>query len=104
MTILERVKVRLGNEVVADDVLNELIATAKDRLTLRLNVEELPNQFASIVVDVVVKMYRRTYYEGISSENAGNISTSFVDDVLSEYAAEIESYRKAHKIGMVKFI
>nr|DAP21290.1 MAG TPA: PORTAL PROTEIN, 15 PROTEIN, HEAD PROTEIN, VIRAL INFECTION, TAILED.2A [Caudoviricetes sp.] len=104
MTILERVKVRLGNEVVADDVLNELIATAKDRLTLRLNVEELPSQFVSIVVDVVVKMYRRTYYEGISSENAGNISTSFVDDVLSEYADEIEIYRKAHKIGMVKFI
>lgn len=53
----------------------------------------LPNLFESICVDAVVKMYRRTYYEGISSEGAANISTTFVDDVLSEYAQEIGDWK-----------
>ena len=39
-------------------------------------------------------MHRRAYYEGITSEGAANISTTFVDDVLSEYADEIALYRE----------
>ena len=52
-----------------------------------------PNLFESICVDAVVKMYRRTYYEGISNEGAANISTTFVDDVLAEYAQEIGDWK-----------
>ncbi len=38
-------------------------------------------------------MVRRTYYEGITSEAVANINTSFVDDILAEYAGEIEDWR-----------
>ena len=41
-------------------------------------------------------MWRRTYYEGISSEGASNITTSFVEDILAEYDGEIEDYKDAH--------
>lgn len=108
MAILERVKTRL-DENVSDDVLNELIQTISDRLCLRLNENELPVLFESICVDAVVKMYRRTYYEGISSEGTDGFSTSFIDDILSEYSEEIYDYKnsKANQNGsgrVVKFL
>ncbi len=92
MAILERIKIRL-DEKVSDDILNELIQTVSDRLCLRLGTIELPSLFESICVDASVKMYRRTYYEGINSEGTDGFSTSFVDDVLSEYSQEISDYK-----------
>lgn len=93
MEMLERVKKRISDAMLKDEVLEEYISTISDRLCLRLGVGALPNLFESICVDAVVKMYRRTYYEGISSEGAANISTTFVDDVLSEYAQEIGDWK-----------
>ena len=92
--MLERVKLRLEGETVSDDVLSELIQTITDRLILRLGASDLPETFNSIVVDATVKMYRRLYYEGISSENVSNLSTSFIEDILNEYSAEISTWKE----------
>lgn len=92
MTLLERVKLRL--EDTEDNLLNELLTTVKDRLCIRLGVMELPTIFESICVDATVKMYRRLYYEGITSEGTDGLSTSFVDDVLAEYSEEITSWKE----------
>lgn len=95
MELIERVRKRIPDtEEVTNDVLEEYISTVSDRLCLRLGVDFLPRPFESACVDAVVKMHRRAYYEGISSEGAANITTSFVDDILSEYAEEIERYRE----------
>ena len=92
--MVERVRHRIPEEEVSRDVLNEYIRIVSDRLCLRLGEDILPALFESICVDAVVKMHRRAYYEGIASEGTANISTSFVDDVLSEYADEIALYRE----------
>lgn len=92
--MLERVKLRLEGETVSDEVLSELIQTITDRLILRLGASDLPETFNSIVVDATVKMYRRLYYEGISSENVSNLSTSFIEDILNEYSAEISTRKE----------
>lgn len=96
-TILERVKTRLVNIKTEDETLKEYIKTVYDRLCLRLKTDNLPDVFYSVCVDAVVKMYNRIYYEGISSESGGNISTSFVEDILNEYNLEIESYLSLKK-------
>ena len=44
--------------------------------------------------DVVVKLVRRWNYEGIASEGADTLSTSFVEDVLAEYDDEFAAYRE----------
>lgn len=91
--LLSRLKVRLPNTDLADGQLTELLNTISDRLCLRLGADELPARFQSICVDATVKMVRRIYYEGISSESVANISTSFVDDVLAEYEDDISSWK-----------
>lgn len=93
--LLARLKVRLPDTALSDEQLTEYLNTISDRLVLRLGAEALPAAFQSICVDAAVKMVRRTYYEGISTESVTNISTSFVDDILSEYEAEISGYLDA---------
>lgn len=91
--LLQRLKTRLPDTELTDEQLIEYLQTMSDRLCLRLGVELLPALFSSICVDATVKMVRRTYYEGISSEGVANISTSFVDDILAEYAGEIGDWK-----------
>lgn len=106
MELIERVQLRLQGENPDTALLQELISTASDRLCIRLGEGSLPALFESICVDAVVKMYRRMYYEGISSENGGNLSTSFVEDILNEYAEEIDGWnsRKANTSGSGKVV
>lgn len=107
MEVLERVKTRLVNEetLPSDTLVIEMVTTITDRLKLRLGAEKVPDAFNSIVVDAVVKMFRKQQFEGITSENTANISTSFVDDVLSEYAIEIDEYKNNRdKERIVKFL
>lgn len=91
--LLTRLKTRLPDTELTDDELLEYLSTIKDRLCLRLGAEDLPPLFGSVCVDATVKMIRRIYYEGISSEGVANISTSFVDDILAEYASEIGDWK-----------
>ena len=97
MTILGRIRLRIPDTEEAPDAqLQNYIDTITDRLCLRLGTEALPSVFETICADAVVKMWRRTYYEGISSEGASNITTSFVEDILSEYDGEVQFYKDAH--------
>ena len=94
MSLLERVKTRLSDETVSDILLNEYLQTIRDRLALRLAENTVPDIFESVVVDAAVKMHRRAYYEGISSESGATLSASFVDDILNEYQNEIDGWLK----------
>ena len=93
--LLTRLKVRLSNTDLTDEQLTEYLQTMSDRLCLRLGAETLPPLFYSVCVDASVKMVRRIYYEGISTEGVANISTSFVDDILSEYSDEISDWKNS---------
>ena len=107
--IVDRIKIRLEGEEVqpTDALLAEMTQTATDRVCLRMGVDTMPAAFESIAVDVVVKMFRRQSFEGISSEGvSGTINTSFVDNVLKEYDAEFERFLDSKKNGrrVVRFL
>lgn len=103
---LNRVKTRLKGDDVDDVILKDYIKTLEDRICLRLSVSALPDAFISVVVDGAVKMYRRRWYEGIESENDEGLSSSFVDDVLSEYEPEFTTYleNKRQESKVVRFL
>lgn len=93
MNLLARLKLRLPDAQLSDEQLQEYLKTVSDRLCLRLGVEMLPALFESVCIDATVKMIRRIYYEGIASEGVANLSTSFVNDILAEYANEISDWK-----------
>ncbi|MFR1698793.1 MAG: hypothetical protein ACLSU9_11015 [Anaerovoracaceae bacterium] len=97
--LLARLKIRLPQTELTETQLEEYIVTVSDRLCLRLGADSLPPLFGSVCVDATVKMIRRIYYEGISSEGVANISTSFVDDILAEYDDEISDWKNKQAAG-----
>ncbi|MGL4284570.1 phage head-tail connector protein [Eubacterium aggregans] len=105
MALLERLKLRLPKDETAlqDDELLEYITTATDRVNLRLGTTALPQLMESIVVDVAAKLLRRRYYEGIRGEGVDSLSTSFVENVLSEYEAEFTRYLSG-RAKVVRFL
>ena len=90
MTVLERVKVRIPE--AKSDILEELVSSATDRILLRIGKDELPAKLETIVVEIVTKMYRKMYYEGISSESADTLNVTFVEDIFAEYEEEIKRW------------
>ena len=95
MDNLSRLILRAG-DVFDETLLEDLLQTVTDRICIRLGVQALPAEFNSIAVDAAVKAVRRIEYEGLSSESAAEISSSFVGDILAEYDAEIGRYRQDH--------
>lgn len=93
MAVLDRVKLRLP-EANDDTMLEELIQTATDRINLRVKQHTFPTVLESILVEIVVKMYRRKYYEGISSESADTLNVSFYEDIFAEYEGEFNNWIK----------
>jgi hypothetical protein len=94
MQVVERVLLRLRSESVDTEVIEDYAKIITDRLCLRLGVDTLPKTFEGIAADATVKLYRRAYFEGISSEGTEGLTTSFVADILSEYDAEISAYKE----------
>ena len=90
MAVLERVKVRIPE--AKEGVLEELVTSATDRILLRIGKDELPAKLETIAVEIVTKMYRKMYYEGISSESADTLNVTFVEDIFAEYEEEIKRW------------
>ena len=90
MAVLERVKVRIPE--AKEGVLEELVTSATDRILLRIGKDELPTKLETIAVEIVTKMYRKMYYEGISSESADTLNVTFVEDIFAEYEEEIKRW------------
>lgn len=86
----ERLKIRLPD--ASEDVLGELLQTAVDRILLRVREDVLPPVLDSIAVDATVKLYRRLYFEGIQTEKADTLNTTFFEDILAEYDHELHAY------------
>lgn len=107
--LVERVEVRYldDEQKPSEEKILEALQTIHDRLAIRLDVAEVPERGASIVVAAAIKSLRLMGYEGSTSESAGDggsISNSFVEDVLAEFQVEIDAlYKSLHRSG-VKFL
>lgn len=104
--LLQRIRNRINDEAATTETLSEIAQTVSDRVCLRSGTTSVPDLFNSIVVDASVKLYRRTYYEGVSSENDDGTTTSFVNDILEEYNAEFEQYKQNQSAStdVIKFL
>lgn len=104
--IEKRIECRMTGELCDKAVMGEISQTVLDRICIRLgisNEQEFPALFYGVCAEASVKAYRRRYYEGIQSEStSGVFSDTFVEDILSEYEKEFETYRNGNDVGSSK--
>jgi len=99
MEIIDRVLLRLQDDEPDKELVDELVQTAKDRILLRVgstDTKQFPESLETIAVEVTVKAWRRQYFEGITSEGVDSINTSFVQDILAEYATELDMWKSTN--------
>lgn len=84
MTLLERVKVRLGiADTSKDDLLSELIMSAKEYVVTfcnRAGMEDIPASLDGIIIKMVVIDYNKIGSEGLKSESYAGASYNYSDD------------------------
>lgn len=106
--IFKSVKELINEEdsTISDERIFHWCKTVESRLNLRLGTNELPYEFEHIAIEACLELFRRYYYEGISSENDGGLSVSFVEDILNKYSDEINAYKisKGTGLGKAKFL
>lgn len=106
--IIDTVRALIKEEdgTISDERILHWINTVESRLKLRLGTSILPDAFEHIAVEACIELFRRYSYEGISSENDGGLSVSFVEDILNKYAGEINAYKAQNgtRFGKVKFL
>lgn len=108
-TWLERLKLRFSaDEAVPEDgLLSELLQTVSDRISIRLETEELPEVAGSVVVDATMKAVRLLGFEGSRSESSadgGSFSTSFIDDVLDAYRDDLAALKRQVNKSGIRFL
>lgn len=97
-TIATDAQSRIGQG--ADPVIVDFCAkTVAERIALRIGQDTCPDALHYTAVDAAVKMYRRIYFEGISSEGTDGINTAFVEDILREYDAELSAWAARNGSG-----
>lgn len=107
MTVLESVKILLGEPEGLDDKLDAVIKLTQSRLSMRLGVKEVPSELEYIVVDVAIIRFNRIGSEGVSSHSVEGESMSFNDNDFANYEEDIKSWldkQKDVKKGKVRFL
>lgn len=88
-TLLDRVKTRLEDTTVSDDLLNDFIDDATDEVLARTNQEELNSSLERVIVGCVVLYVNRIGTEGTASESYSGVSTSYLDGLPANLQAII---------------
>ncbi|WP_338230741.1 phage head-tail connector protein [Lactiplantibacillus paraxiangfangensis] len=100
-TVLKSCKLRIGiDDDTQDNLLNDLIKDATDRVLAYVNQDgkvasELPTAVIWVIKDVTVKMFNRIGDEGKTASGEGNVSNTWADIDLSQYADALDPYRKS---------
>ena len=106
--MLETLKLMLGIESFdQDNLLNQIISSAKARLKVLLGGIEPPESLEYILVDVAVRRFNRIGSEGMTSHTVEGESISFSNNDFTGFEDDIQAYldtQKESARGRVKFL
>ena len=106
--MLETLKLMLGIESTdQDNLLNQIISSAKARLKVLLGGIEPPESLEYILVDVAVRRFNRIGSEGMTSHTVEGESISFSDNDFTGFEDDIQAFldtQKESARGRVKFL
>lgn len=95
--ILSSIKLRPGISVNSDELLKDLIEDSIQDVKDFINYsddEELPCGCISIVKELVIIKCNRLGAEGLSSQNVGGASESYLNDIPKPLKKQLYRYRK----------
>lgn len=95
--ILSSIKLRPGISVNSDELLKDLIKDSIQDVKDFINYsdeEELPCGCISIVKELVIIKCNRLGTEGLSSQNVGGASESYLNDIPKPLKKQLYRYRK----------
>ena len=90
-TQLDKIKRRLGIlDMEQDDLLNDLLEDAQSYFIAITGASTVESRYEFIVNDVTAKLYNRKGSEGMESESVDGYSTSYAQDLFSDYMGILE--------------
>ncbi|WP_316385402.1 phage head-tail connector protein [Enterococcus faecium] len=92
MAIKDDVKKLLSGSI--DDKLEVIEKRTRERLASLLGVSVIPDSLEYIVFDVTNKRFNRIGQEGMTSYAQEGLSMAFPDSDFSEYASEIDDFKR----------
>lgn len=92
MAIKDDVKKLLSGSI--DDKLEVIEKRTRERLASLLGVSVTPESLEYIVFDVTNKRFNRIGQEGMTSYAQEGLSMAFPDSDFSEYASEIDDFKR----------
>lgn len=109
--ILKSIKILLNiSDDKQDDLLNLIIKDSKDRLTGFINQDGMysiayPVALDWIVRELTVRRFNRIGDEGKKTSSENDISSSWIENDLSDYVVYLDKYRqKTGGRGIARFI
>ena len=90
-TQLDKLKRRLGiSDTTQDDLLNDLLEDAQSYFIAITGASTVDTRYEFIINDVTAKLYNRKGSEGMESESVDGYSTSYAQDLFSDYMGILE--------------
>ena len=90
-TQLDKLKRRLGiSDTTQDDLLNDLLEDAQSYFIAITGASAVETRYEFIINDVTAKLYNRKGSEGMESESVDGYSTSYAQDLFSDYMGILE--------------
>jgi hypothetical protein len=109
--VLTNVKLLLNiSDTKQDDLLNLIIQDSKDRLTGYINQDGMfnttyPVELDWIVRELTVRRFNRIGDEGKKSSSENDLSNSWIENDISDYAVYLNKYRqKTGGRGIARFL
>lgn len=92
MTIADDIKKLLKGTI--DEKLEVIERRTNERMKTLLNTQEVPKEFETVVYEVSLKRFNRIGQEGMQSYSQEGLSMAFPDSDFSEYASEIDDFKR----------
>ena len=90
-TQLDKIKRRLGiSDTEQDDLLQDLLEDAQSYFIAITGAITVDPRYEFITNDVTAKLYNRKGSEGMESESVDGYSTSYAQDLFSDYMGILE--------------
>jgi hypothetical protein len=91
-TILEKLEILLPD--ADEDLLEQLVEQCMDDFMLTCNVDEVPENAASVVARMVVFQYNQRGAEGLSGQSYSGMSESYATDYPAPLKRAIYRFRR----------